>query len=152
MERNKEKIRIVIDTNILISALIKEDSITSKIIKSGIFEIYYPEDGMLELRKYRDLIISKRKTEWQKKSFDYALNFLLESVTVVPSQLYEDKIRDAYVIMKGVDEKDTPFLALALKLQCPVWSNDKDFRKQNAVEVFTTSHIVETFFKKPEWG
>lgn len=32
MERDKEKIRVVIDANILISALIKDDSITSKII------------------------------------------------------------------------------------------------------------------------
>jgi len=139
MERNKEKIRIVIDTNILISALIKDDSTTSKIIKSDIFEIYYPEDGMVELEKYRDYIIKKRKKALQRKSFDYAISFLLESITVVPSPLYEDKIREAYEIMKDTDEKDTPFLALALKLQCPVWSNDNDLEKQDLVEVYKTS-------------
>jgi len=146
MERDKEKIRVVIDTNILISALIKDDSITSKIIKSGIFEIYYPEDGMFELKKYRDYIIKKRKKALQKKSFDYALSFLLESIIVVPSLLYEDKIREAYEVMKDIDEKDTPFLALALKLQCPIWSNDDDFEKQNLVEVYKTSYMLRKFF------
>lgn len=146
MERDKEKIRIVIDTNILISALIKDDSVTARIIKSGIFEIYYPEDGMFELEKYRDYIIKKRKKALQRKSFDYALSFLLESVNVVPSLLYEDKIREAYEIMRDIDEKDTPFLALALKLQCPLWSNDGDFEEQNLVEVYKTSYILRKFF------
>ena len=145
MERDKEKIRVVIDTNILISALIKDGSVTARIIKSGIFEIYYPEDGMFELEKYRDYIIKKRKKALQRKSFDYALSFLLESVNVVPSLLYEDKIREAYEIMRDIDEKDTPFLALALKLQCPIWSNDGDFEEQNLVEVYKT-YILRKFF------
>lgn len=146
MERDKEKTRVVIDTNILISALIKDDSVTARIIKSGIFEIYYPEDGMFELEKYRDYIIKKRKKALQKKSFDYALSFLLESIIVIPSSLYEDKIREAYEIMRDIDEKDTPFLALALKLQCPIWSNDGDFEEQNLVEVYKTSYILRKFF------
>jgi len=145
MERDKEKIRVVIDTNILISALIKDDSVTARIIKSGIFEIYYPEDGMFELEKYRDYIIKKRKKALQRKSFDYALSFLLESVNVVPSLLYEDKIREAYEVMRDIDEKDTPFLALALKLQCPIWPNDGDFEEQNLVEVYKTSYILRKF-------
>lgn len=146
MERDKEKIWVVIDINILISALIKNDSVTARIIKSGIFEIYYPEDGMFELEKYRDYIIKKRKKALQKKSFDYALGFLLESIIVIPSSLYEDKIREAYEIMRDIDEKDTPFLALALKLQCPIWSNDGDFEEQNLVEVYKTSYILRKFF------
>ena len=146
MERDKEKTRVVIDTNILISALIKDDSVTARIIKSGIFEIYYPEDGMFELEKYRDYIIKKRKKALQRKSFDYALSFLLESVNAVPSLLYEDKIREAYEVMRDIDEKDTPFLALALKLQCPIWSNDGDFEEQNLVEVYKTSYILRKFF------
>ena len=146
MERDKEKTRVVIDTNILISALIKDDSVTARIIKSGIFEIYYPEDGMFELEKYRDYIIKKRKKALQRKSFDYALGFLLESVNVVPSLLYEDKIREAYEVMRDIDEKNTPFLALALKLQCPIWSNDGDFEEQNLVEVYKTSYILRKFF------
>ena len=48
--------------------------------------------------------------------------------------------------MKDIDEKDTPFLALALKLQCPIWSNDCDFEEQNLVEVYKTSYILRKFF------
>ncbi len=45
--------------------------------------------------------------------------------------------------MKYIDEKDTPFLALALQLNCPVWSNDKHFKQQNIAEVYTTEKISE---------
>jgi predicted nucleic acid-binding protein len=44
MERGKEKIRIVIDANILFSALIKDASITRELITSDdIFDIYCPK-------------------------------------------------------------------------------------------------------------
>jgi len=45
--------------------------------------------------------------------------------------------------MKNVDEKDTPFLALAMQLNCPIWSNDKHFKEQQVAEVYTTSEIID---------
>lgn len=148
MERNEEKIRFVVDTNILISALLKDDSFTAKLLKLETFEIFYPEDGLREIEHYKDYIFSKRKNSLQKRSFEYALNFILDNVHIIPSELYSDKIVEAYNIMKEIDEKDTPFLALALALNCPIWSNDKHFRDQKKVEVFTTSKIIELVKKK----
>ena len=43
MERNKEKIQIVVDTNVLMSALLKDNSVTAKLIRLESFDIYYPE-------------------------------------------------------------------------------------------------------------
>lgn len=39
MERNKEKIRVVIDTNILMSALIKDNNFTVKLLKSEFLDL-----------------------------------------------------------------------------------------------------------------
>ncbi|WP_394296510.1 PIN domain-containing protein [Pyrococcus abyssi] len=66
---------------------------------------------------------------------------------IVQSPLYEDKTREAYKVMKNIDEKDTPFLALALKLKCPIWSNDSDFERQNLVKVYKTSYILKKFLR-----
>jgi len=52
------------------------------------------------------------------------LAFML--VRIVPRELYEDKLREAYAIAKEFDPKDTPFIALALKLNVPIWTEDKD--------------------------
>jgi predicted nucleic acid-binding protein len=141
MERNKEKIRAVIDTNILMSALIKDTNFSVKLLKSEFLDLYYPEDGLSEIEYFRDYIISKRERTSQIKSFDYALKFILEYVHVIPPELYSSSFKFAYDIMKYIDEKDTPFLALALQLKCPVWSNDKHFKKQSIAEVYTTVNI-----------
>lgn len=143
MERNKEKVQIVVDTNILMSALLKDNSITAKLIRSESFDIYYPEDGLTEITRYREYIISKRKKTLQEQSFAYVLKFILESVHIIPCKLYCQRIKDAHEEMKDIDEKDTPFLALALQLNCAVWSDDSHFKQQNVVKVYTTKEILQ---------
>jgi predicted nucleic acid-binding protein len=45
--------------------------------------------------------------------------------------------------MKDIDEKDTHYVALALKLNCPIWSNDTDLKKQNKVKIYNTKELLE---------
>ena len=49
---------------------------------------YYPWDGLSEIDFYREYIISKRSKHVQINSFEFALGFILESVNVVPSEMY----------------------------------------------------------------
>jgi len=56
---------------------------------------------------------------------ELALCTLVGKLIVVPSYVYTDKITEAYEIAGGFDEKDTPFIALALKFGIPVWTRDK---------------------------
>ena len=81
-------------------------------------------------------------------SFDYAIKFLLESVTIVPRQLYQDQISRTYTVMKEIDPKDTPFLALALHLECPLWSDDTHLKQQSLVPCYVTFEIPELADKR----
>lgn len=122
MERNKEKIRLVVDTNTLMSALLKDNSMTAKLLKSEFLDLYYPEDGLMEIEYYKKYMISQRKKTLQKQSFDYALKFILESIRIISSELYSQRMKDAYEALKEIDEKDTPFLgfSFAVKLSSMV--------------------------------
>jgi predicted nucleic acid-binding protein len=40
------------------------------------------------------------------------------------------------------DPNDKDYFALALKLGCPIWSNDKELKKQGSVKVYTTEEIL----------
>jgi predicted nucleic acid-binding protein len=60
--------------------------------------------------------------------------------------VYCQRIKDAHKEMKDIDEKDTPFLALALQLNCPVWSDDNHFKQQNVVNVYTTKEILPLIY------
>ncbi|MEM1322332.1 MAG: PIN domain-containing protein [Bacteroidota bacterium] len=34
----------------------------------------------------------------------------------------------AYRLCKDIDEKDTPFIALSLELECKIWTRDKELK------------------------
>lgn len=44
--------------------------------------------------------------------------------------------------MKRYDEKDSPFLALALHLDSSIWSNDKHLKRQKLVQAYTTLELA----------
>jgi len=51
----------------------------------------------------------------------------------------------AFEVMKDIDEKDSPFLALAMSLKCPILSNDGHFKKQNLIRCYTTKEFIQEF-------
>jgi predicted nucleic acid-binding protein len=69
-------------------------------------------------------------------------------VKIVKKEVYQDKIPLAEETMEEIDITDSPFLALALALNCPLWSNDGHFKKQNLVKTYTTKKIVEFLEKQ----
>ncbi|MEM3660493.1 MAG: PIN domain-containing protein [Thermoproteota archaeon] len=40
-------------------------------------------------------------------------------------------------------EEDIPCFALALALNSPIWSNEKEFKNQNKIRVFSTSDLMD---------
>lgn len=151
MERDTEEIRVVVDTNIIISALLKDSSLTGRVLRSDSCNFYYPWDGLREIDCYREYIISKRAKHVQTNSFEFALEFVLESVNIVPSEMYSSKIGQAFDLMRERDVKDTPFLALALQLGCPLWSNDKHFQGLEGIPVYSTEAFVASLKSKEFW-
>ena len=142
MDRDKERLRIVIDTNVLIGALVKDNSIKATCLKDRNFLFFFPDYGLIEIEKFREYICSKRRRVPSCPSFDYAIKFLLEAVTIVPRQLYIDQISCAYEQMAVIDPKDTPFLALALHLECPLWSDDTHLKRQSLLTCYSTGEIA----------
>jgi len=134
--------KFVIDTNILFSALIKK-SITRKVILSDVFVLYVPEYLFAEINKHKDLILDKAKIS--TNDFSALLTLFQKHTTIVTQEGYHDKITVAEAVMKEIDITDSPFLALALALDCPLWTNDGHFKhkQQTLVEVYTTKEILE---------
>lgn len=137
--------KIVVDTNVLISALINPDSIVWEIVE--IDEVYFlaPEIVVDEIEEYESLIRDKLDSRDEKEEYDYLLSELFHPIVIISSSVYEKRVKEAYETMEPIDEKDTEFLALALTYNCPIWSDNGDFQKQERAEVFTTEQIVEKF-------
>ena len=71
--------KMVVDTNIILSALIK-DSTTRKIIVKSEWDFYYPAMSFHEIRKYKELVL--KKSNLNKEEYRKLLNYLLEQVGV----------------------------------------------------------------------
>ena len=53
---------------------------------------------------------------------------------------YRDFLSDAKTISPDPDDID--LFALTLKLDCPIWAQEKAFKKQSQVKVFSTSDLI----------
>ncbi|MCX6742246.1 MAG: PIN domain-containing protein [Candidatus Pacearchaeota archaeon] len=133
---------IVIDTNIFISALIKE-GICREILTNFKMNFLFPEFEFEEIKNHKEEII--RKTGLTEREFDVLFLRLVKYVKIIPayfSRAYKEK---AIQIISKIDPNDVQFIATALAFNCPVWSDDKHFKKQKAVRIFTTKEIIKTF-------
>lgn len=133
--------KIVIDSNILISALIK-NSVTRKIIMESGLRFYYPALAIQEVEKYKDLILEKSRLS--NRDYNELLGVLLSYIILVPQEVIVPFIQEANKIMGNIDKKDVIFIAFALAvLNEGIWSEDGDFRKQDNVRVWNTREILE---------
>ncbi len=98
MGKREEKIKIefVIDTNILISALIPKNSSLRDILLSGVFHIYAPEYLLKELDKYWDIILEKaEKRGVLRSTIELTKEELLSKIIFEPDKFYNLRIDEA---------------------------------------------------------
>ena len=109
-----------VDSSILFSIVVSgENSKAFEIIRNYDPDLYFPEEGLFEFKKH------KSKLERYSEEFEFRSFIAFSLVHVIPFEVYRDKISEAYTIAGEFDEKDTPFIALALKLGVPVWTGDR---------------------------
>jgi len=125
-------VKIVVDTNIVFSALLNGDSSIHDILfnSHGVFNFYSPELLISELEKYSDKLIILSKLS--PAEISEAKFRLFTTIHVVSEELIpEINWHEAYLLSKDVDEDDTPFIALAMQLNCPLWTGDKKTCERN---------------------
>ena len=127
---------LIIDANILFAALIK-DSISIDLIFSDNINLFAPEFLLLEFKKHKEEILNKTKRT--EKEFNDIFTILESLITIIPKEDFEEFMEKAKNI--SPDENDAPYFALALKLNIPIWSNDKKLKEQNLVKVYSTEQI-----------
>lgn len=129
---------LVLDANIFFAAIVKR-SITADLLFREDFHLYAPEFLFEEFEKYKVLL--KGKTERSNEEFDLFLGILQRKITLVPYEDIAPFIEKAKDI--SPDIKDIAYVALALWLNCAIWSNDKALKeKQDIIKVYPTHELV----------
>lgn len=133
--RNLEK--LAVDANPILSAIIggKAGSI---FLKAGDTAFYTTLFNIKEVERYIPELALKRNIP----SEDLHLALSLLPVTVCGEDFYRSKIRHAEKLIGKRDPDDRHLRALALKLKCPLWSNDSDFEGKG-VDVLSTVDLLK---------
>jgi len=130
--------KLVVDANILFSALIKE-GMTKKILFDLSYELYSPAFIFEEFKKHQNEILFK--THRTNEEFYKILESLKEIISFVPDEDFTDYIEGAEKICPDYD--DSAYFALALKLNCGIWTEDKKLKEQNKINIYSTKDLIE---------
>jgi predicted nucleic acid-binding protein len=80
--------------------------------------------------------------------YDMLLQILLDRVTLVPFDDFEQEYPHALRCMEHVDEDDTPFLAVGFALDLDgIWTEDRHFLRQDFLKVYSTNELVSCIEK-----
>jgi len=129
--------KLIIDTNILYTYFWK-GSITKKLIMNRDIELFSPEFALEEINKHKLDII--KKTKISESKFDELRFDLAISVKFIPFEKYQKFLDSALEI--SPDPNDIDFFALALKLNLPIWTNDRLLKNQNKIKIITTKNML----------
>jgi predicted nucleic acid-binding protein len=129
-------LKLVVDSNILFSFFWKGSEIR-KIMLSPSTVLFAPKFALRELERHSPEI--KSKAGLSTDEYRTSISVMKWFVEFIPLEEYEGFIPEAKRICP--DPKDIRFFALALKLDCPVWSDEKRLKRQSDIEVFNRNEL-----------
>lgn len=127
---------VVVDTNLIFSALIPTASDIRESLFSGNLSFVAPNFLISEIYRHKDKLIKYSKLE--ESEFYLYFNGIIERIQFLPLDFISiDSRQRAYNLCKEVDAKDTPFVALAIELNIPIWTGDKKLKEGLRIRGFT---------------
>lgn len=91
-----------------------------------------------EVEKYIPLLASKRRL----RLGDLYLALSTLPILVCDIEFYKETLKKAKSMIGERDPDDIHLLGLALRLSCPIWSNDKDFEGLG-IQVYSTLDLIK---------
>ncbi len=76
-----------------------------------------------------------------EKQFSLTLELIKTLAKFVPLKEFKEYIKEAKKI--SPDMNDVQYLALCLKFNLPLWSNDIRLKQQSRVRIFSTKELID---------
>ena len=139
--------KIVVDTNIVFSAILNIDSQISRILlfSGKHFEFYSCEFLKMEISNHKNKIL--KITGYSEAELHDIEYLVTKNIHFMNHMLICDSlITKAEQMLMEIDKDDAPFLAMTLDLKAKLWTGDKKLEngliKQNFKNVVNTSYLV----------
>ncbi|OGY43514.1 MAG: hypothetical protein A2729_01425 [Candidatus Buchananbacteria bacterium RIFCSPHIGHO2_01_FULL_39_14] len=128
------KLTIIVDANPIISALL--GGFSRQILFNHNFNFITTYYTLNEVRKYIPYIAKKA---------DVSEEYILSALELIPLKVYQNTEYSSFLPKAKVlitDQKDVDILALALKFEYPLWSNDLHFENIPNIKLMKTKDFV----------
>jgi predicted nucleic acid-binding protein len=120
------------------SALISTKGITYDLIFNENINLFAPQFLNDEINKYKSEIM--KKSGLCNEELELFFSLLINQIEYVPKSEFLEYFSEAKKI--SPDKNDFLYFALALKLKCAIWSNDKKLKNQNKIKIFNTNELI----------
>ncbi len=118
--------RIVVDTNIVFSAILNANSPISGILVQprSKLNFYTTQQLLIEIESHRNKI--KKLSSYSDLELSSVIKFVTSKVKFIRVQLIPKEIyQQAEILTSDIDIDDTEFVALAEHLKAKLWTGDK---------------------------
>ena len=68
---------------------------------------------------------------------------LLRKVKIIRVDKIIKYKKEADKIIGNIDKDDVIFIATALAFNCPIWTDDNHFQKQNRIKIIKTNEMIK---------
>ncbi|MEK6890891.1 MAG: PIN domain-containing protein [Nanoarchaeota archaeon] len=135
--------RIIIDNNIVFS-IMKPDSVSSLLFYNMLekYEFFAPSYLIEEFNNNEKECFAKSKTSID--DFKLRKKEVFSRIKFIELDYYKEEVKKLINLIS--DKDDIVYLALALKMDCTLWSNDSLLKNQNKVRVLSTEDLIEILF------
>ena len=132
---------LIIDANILMSALISTEGKTYDLIYADRIRLFAPEYLLEEFERHKNEILTK--SGLTESDFELFLRLISSRIEFISKSEFKSFIPQAKELTPDID--DTEYFALALKFKCAIWSNDKRLANQDKIRVYSTTELLRIF-------
>ncbi|MBA7545945.1 hypothetical protein ES705_38327 [subsurface metagenome] len=145
--------RIVIDTNIVFSAVLNTNSKIARIIlqPKTRFNFYSTEQLLSEIQEHKGKI--KKLTEYSDYELERIISLITNRIRFINVKLIPKSVYDrTEILTNDIDEDDCEFVALTDHIKGRLWSGDKELRKgllkKKWKKCISTEELFEIMIKR----
>jgi predicted nucleic acid-binding protein len=131
---------LVVDANVLVAGFLRSGT-TRELLLDERLVLWSPEWGVIEAEQVLTTTrLRRRLGGLSLADVRSLLSQITTRIRLLPASTYQNALADA--LRFTPDQTDAPYLALALHLNVPLWSNDSALHAQRFVRIVTTQELI----------
>ncbi len=134
--------RVVVDASVVVAALMADGTVRDVLLSSTDHEFFAPLYIQEEVG--RNLSRIAARAHLGVETVTALIEDALQVIDLLPAATYSQVLPEAEAVATSVGAKgDEEYIDLAMVLDAPIWTLDKDFRRVKKVKTLSTRELID---------